>query len=47
VKVSVLDDGFDTLRTLRCWEKLAAHDVSGAPTNVVNPEVRARARART
>jgi D-3-phosphoglycerate dehydrogenase / 2-oxoglutarate reductase len=28
VKVSVLDDWFDTLRTLRCWEKLAAHDVT-------------------
>jgi D-3-phosphoglycerate dehydrogenase / 2-oxoglutarate reductase len=28
VKVSVLDDWFDTLRTLRCWEKLAGHDVT-------------------
>ncbi len=28
MKVSILDDYFDTLRTLRCFEKLAAHDVS-------------------
>ena len=28
VKVSVLDDYFDTLRTLRCFEKLAGHDVT-------------------
>jgi D-3-phosphoglycerate dehydrogenase / 2-oxoglutarate reductase len=28
VKVSILDDCFDTLRTLRCFEKLASHDVT-------------------
>src|SRR5438093_8210699 len=28
VKVSILDDWFDTLRTLRCFEKLAEHDVT-------------------
>src|SRR5439155_13176030 len=28
MKVSVLDDYFDTLRTLRCFEKLAGHDVT-------------------
>jgi D-3-phosphoglycerate dehydrogenase len=28
MKVSVLDDYFDTLRTLRCFEKLASHDVT-------------------
>jgi D-3-phosphoglycerate dehydrogenase len=27
VKVTILDDYFDTLRTLACFEKLAAHDV--------------------
>ena len=28
MKVSILDDWFDTLRTLPCFEKLAAHDVT-------------------
>lgn len=28
MKVTILDDYFDTLRTLRCFEKLAAHDVT-------------------
>jgi hypothetical protein len=28
LKVSVLDDFFDTLRTLACFEKLAEHDVT-------------------
>ncbi len=28
VKVAVLDDYFDTLRTLTCFEKLAGHDVT-------------------
>jgi D-3-phosphoglycerate dehydrogenase len=28
VKVTVLDDWFDTLRTLRCFEKLAGHEVT-------------------
>jgi D-3-phosphoglycerate dehydrogenase len=28
VKVSILDDWFDTLRSLRCFDKLAAHDVT-------------------
>jgi D-3-phosphoglycerate dehydrogenase len=28
MKVSILDDRFDTLRALRCFEKLAAHDVT-------------------
>jgi D-3-phosphoglycerate dehydrogenase / 2-oxoglutarate reductase len=28
MKVSVLDDYFDTIRTLRCFEKLAGHDVT-------------------
>ncbi len=28
MRVSILDDYFDTLRTLRCFEKLAGHEVS-------------------
>jgi len=28
MRVSILDDYFDTLRTLRCFEKLAGHDVT-------------------
>src|SRR3954466_13394232 len=28
MKVSILDDYFDTLRTLRCFEKLAGQDVT-------------------
>jgi D-3-phosphoglycerate dehydrogenase len=28
MKVSILDDYFDTLRTLRCFDKLAGHDVT-------------------
>ena len=28
VKVSILDDWFDTLRSLRCFDKLAGHDVT-------------------
>src|SRR5881397_2023802 len=36
MKVAILDDYFDTLRTLPCFEKLAAHDVT-----VFNDHVRA------
>jgi D-3-phosphoglycerate dehydrogenase len=28
MKISILDDYFDTLRTLRCFNKLAGHDVA-------------------
>jgi D-3-phosphoglycerate dehydrogenase / 2-oxoglutarate reductase len=28
MKISILDDYFDTLRTLRCFDKLAGHDVA-------------------
>ena len=28
MKVAILDDWFDTLRTLACFEKLAGHDVT-------------------
>jgi D-3-phosphoglycerate dehydrogenase len=36
VKVSILDDYFDTVRTLDCFRKLAGHDV--------NPDVIAKRR---
>jgi len=28
MKIAILDDYFDTLRTLPCFEKLAGHDVT-------------------
>jgi hypothetical protein len=28
MKVAILDDWFDTLRTLQCFEKLAGHEVT-------------------
>jgi D-3-phosphoglycerate dehydrogenase len=28
VKISILDDYFDTVRTLDCFRKLAGHDVT-------------------
>src|ERR1700750_2402770 len=28
MKIAILDDYFDTLRTLRCFDKLKGHDVS-------------------
>ena len=28
LKISILDDYFDTLRTLECFKKLAGHDVT-------------------
>ena len=28
MKIAILDDYTDTLRTLRCFEKLAGHDVT-------------------
>jgi D-3-phosphoglycerate dehydrogenase len=28
VKISILDDYFDTVRTLECFRKLAGHDVT-------------------
>ena len=28
MRVAILDDWFDTLRTLACFEKLAGHDVT-------------------
>ena len=30
MKISILDDYHDTLRTLQCFSKLAAHDVTAA-----------------
>lgn len=55
MKVSILDDYFDTLRTLERFAKLAGHEVTiwndhvqevGAPINVVNPAVLASANLR-
>ena len=28
MKISILDDYYDTLRTLQCFSKLAGHDVT-------------------
>jgi D-3-phosphoglycerate dehydrogenase len=28
MKIAILDDWFDTLRTLKCFEKLAGHEVT-------------------
>ncbi len=28
MKITILDDYFDTLRTLQCFEKLGGHDVT-------------------
>jgi D-3-phosphoglycerate dehydrogenase / 2-oxoglutarate reductase len=28
MKIAILDDYFDTVRTLPCFEKLAAHDIT-------------------
>jgi len=50
MKVSILDDYFDTLRTLQCFHKLDGYEVAvwndqvnayaaGHPINVVNPQV--------
>jgi len=50
LNVAILDDYFDTLRTLACFRKLDGHPVTiwndhiiayaaGSPFNVVNPAV--------
>ncbi len=39
MKVAVLDDWFDTLRTLACFEKLAEHDVSVFNDHVQDTDV--------
>jgi D-3-phosphoglycerate dehydrogenase len=39
VKVAILDDYFDTLRTLACFEKLAGHDVTVWNDHVQDVEV--------
>ena len=38
LKISILDDYFDTLRTLECFKKLAGHDVTVWNDHVQNVE---------
>jgi D-3-phosphoglycerate dehydrogenase len=47
VKISVLDDYFDTIRTLDCFEKLAGHDVTIWNDHVQNIDVLAERLADT
>jgi D-3-phosphoglycerate dehydrogenase / 2-oxoglutarate reductase len=46
MKVAILDDWFDTLRTLECSEKLAGHDVTVFTDHVQETDVLARRLAR-
>jgi D-3-phosphoglycerate dehydrogenase / 2-oxoglutarate reductase len=39
VKVTILDDWFDTLRGLPCFERLAGHDVTVWNDHVEDPDV--------
>ncbi|MGZ4242237.1 MAG: D-2-hydroxyacid dehydrogenase family protein [Actinomycetota bacterium] len=47
MKVSILDDYFDTLRTLDCFERLAGHDVTVWTDHVHDPDVLAERLAGT
>ncbi len=42
VRVAILDDWFDTLRTLPCFEKLAGHDVTVFTDHIGDIETLAR-----
>ena len=42
MKVAILDDWFDTLRTLRCFEKLHDHDVTVFTDHVEDVDVLAQ-----
>jgi len=42
VRVAILDDWFDTLRTLPCFEKLAGHDVTVFTDHIGDTETLAR-----
>ncbi len=42
VRVAILDDRFDTLRTLPCFEKLAGHDVTVFTDHIGDIETLAR-----
>src|ERR1700729_3786559 len=42
MRVAILDDWFDTLRTLPCFEKLAGHDVTVFTDHVQDTETLAR-----
>ena len=46
MKVSILDDYFDTLRTLACFSKLAGHDVTIWNDHVQDVDAAGRAPAR-
>jgi D-3-phosphoglycerate dehydrogenase / 2-oxoglutarate reductase len=47
MRVAILDDWFDTLRTLPCFDKLAGHDVTVFTDHVEDAEVLARRLAHT
>ena len=47
MKVAILDDWFDTLRTLPCFEKLAGHEVTVYTDHVENEDELARRLAET
>lgn len=43
MRIAILDDYFDTARTLPCFDQVTAY-AAGTPINVVNPDVLTRAR---
>ena len=47
MKISILDDYFDTVRTLDCFGKLAGHDVTIWNDHVQDVDALARAAAPT
>ena len=47
MKIAILDDYHDTLRTLDCFTRLAGHDVTIWNDHVQDVDVLARAPART
>ena len=46
MKISILDDYFDTLRTLSCFQKLKGHEVTVFTDHVQDTDALARAPAR-
>ena len=47
MRVAILDDWFDTLRSLPCFDKLAGHDVTVFTDHVQDTETLARRLAET
>ncbi len=47
MRVAILDDWFDTVRTLPCFEKLSGHDVTVFTDHVRDTETLARRLATT